>query len=172
MRVLLIGAGGFIGARVAARLRTAGHEVISPSRAAAHFVRADVADWAVQLCGNLQAMAVSGRNVVFADWLFTTPAVVVQLVTGLWLAHRAGFGLDDSWLVASVALYFLVGACWLPVVWLQIRMRRLAGAAAVGGAPLTALYHRYSRIWFALGWPAFLGVVAIFWLMIAKPVLW
>lgn len=122
--------------------------------------------------GNLQAMAVSGRNVVIADWIFTAPAVIVQPVTGLLLAQRAGFGLGDSWLLASVALYLLVGACWLPVVWLQIRMRRLAEAAAAGGTPLPRLHRRYARLWFALGWPAFLGVVAIFWLMIAKPVLW
>lgn len=128
--------------------------------------------WMATRSGNLQAMAVSGRNVVLADWLFTTPAVILQPITGAWLAHRAGFGIADSWLVASIALYLIVGACWLPVVWLQIRMRRLAEAAAVGGAPVPALFHRYARIWFVLGWPAFLGVIAIFWLMIAKPVLW
>lgn len=128
--------------------------------------------WMATRSGNLQAMAVSGRNVVIADWIFTAPAVIVQPVTGLLLAQRAGFGLGDSWLLASVALYLLVGACWLPVVWLQIRMRRLAEAAAAGGTPLPRLHRRYARLWFALGWPAFLGVVAIFWLMIAKPVLW
>lgn len=128
--------------------------------------------WMAMRSANLQAMAVSGRNVVIADWIFTTPAVILQPLTGLFLAQRAGFGLHDSWLLASIVLYLIVGACWLPVVWLQIRMRRLVEGAAANGAPLPPLYHRYAAIWFALGWPAFLGVVAIFWLMIAKPVLW
>lgn len=128
--------------------------------------------WMATRSGNPQAMAVTGRSVVIADWIFTTPAVIAQPVTGLLLAQRAGFGLQDSWLVASVALYLLVGACWLPVVWLQIRMRRLAEAAAADGTPLPDLYHRHARLWFALGWPAFLGVIVVFWLMIAKPRLW
>ena len=128
--------------------------------------------WMAMRSGNLQAIAVSSRNVVMADWVFTAPAVLLQPVTGLLLAQRAGFGLHEPWLLVSLALYLFVGACWLPVVWIQIRMQHLAEAAAVGGAPLPPLYRRYAAIWFALGWPAFLGVVAIFWLMIAKPVLW
>jgi uncharacterized membrane protein len=125
--------------------------------------------WMATRSGDLRAMAVSGRNVVLADWLFTTPAVIVQPVTGVLLARQAGFGWDASWLLVSIGLYMLVGACWLPVVWLQIRMRHLAEAAVASGQALPSLYHRYARIWFALGWPAFIGVVVIFWLMIAKP---
>lgn len=128
--------------------------------------------WMAMRSRCLPAMAVSGRNVVLADWIFTAPAVVVQPVTGVMLALRAGYGLGDSWLVASLALYVVVGACWLPVVWLQIRLRRLAENAVATGAPLPPLFDRYAWTWFALGWPAFLGVVVIFWLMIAKPVLW
>jgi uncharacterized membrane protein len=128
--------------------------------------------WMAMRSRNLPAMAVSGRNVVLADWIFTTPAVIIQPVTGLVLAGRAGYGLGDSWLLASVILYLLVGACWLPVVWLQIRLRRLAEAAAAEGSALPPLFDRYAWIWFSLGWPAFIGVIAIFWLMIAKPVLW
>jgi uncharacterized membrane protein len=122
--------------------------------------------------GVLPAMSVGGRNVVLADWLFTAPAVVVQPVTGVLLARHAGYALDESWLVAAMLLYALVGACWLPVVWLQIRMHRLAGAALRDGAPLSPLYRRYARAWFLLGWPAFIGGIALFWLMLAKPVLW
>jgi uncharacterized membrane protein len=128
--------------------------------------------WMAMRSRNLPAMAVSGRNVVLADWIFTTPAVVIQPVTGLMLAGRAGYGLGDSWLLASIILYLLVGACWLPVVWLQIRLRRLAETAAAKGKAPPPLFDRYAWIWFALGWPAFIGVIAIFWLMIAKPVLW
>src|SRR3954451_1920320 len=115
------------------------------------------------------AIAVVSRNVVLADWLFTAPAVVVQPITGIALAHLAGFPLTSGWLLLSIALYVLVGACWLPVVWLQIRMHALATEAVRLGAPLPPRYFAYAKIWFALGWPAFFGVLAIFYLMIAKP---
>lgn len=125
--------------------------------------------WMAQRSGETRAIVVVNRNVVRADWLFTAPAVVAQPITGVWLAERAGYPLDSGWLVAAMALYVLVGACWLPVVWLQIRMHRLAAAALAQGTPLPPAYRRAARWWFWLGWPAFLGVLAIFWLMIAKP---
>lgn len=127
--------------------------------------------WMANRSGDLAARRVVNRNVVLADWLFTTPAVIVQPVTGVWLARIAGFPLTTSWLAAAIALYLLVGACWLPVVWIQLQMRRIADAVP-NGQSLPARYHRLSRRWFALGWPAFLGVVAIYWLMVAKPDLW
>lgn len=124
--------------------------------------------WMANRAGSLDARRVVNRNVVLADWLFTTPAVVVQPVTGIWLAQIAGFPLTSGWLVAAMILYLLVGACWLPVVGIQIAMRRIADATP-DGTPLPPRYFRLSRWWFALGWPAFIGVIIIFWLMVAKP---
>mgnify|MGYP006174846215 CR=1 FL=1 len=124
--------------------------------------------WMANRSGNLSATAVVNRNVVRADWLFTTPAVIAQPITGIWLARIAGYPMDSGWLLAAILLYLLVGGCWLPVVWLQIRMRQMAEAALATGTDLPPLYHRYAAIWFALGWPAFIGVLAIFYLMIAK----
>ncbi|MBT0670256.1 DUF2269 domain-containing protein [Novosphingobium profundi] len=124
--------------------------------------------WMANRSGVLAARRVVNRNVVLADWFFTTPAVIVQPVTGVWLARIAGFPLTEPWLLAAIGLYVLVGACWLPVVAIQIRMQRISDSTPEG-MPLPALYVRLSRWWFALGWPAFLGVIAIFWLMIAKP---
>jgi uncharacterized membrane protein len=63
----------------------------------------------------------------------------------------------------------LVGCCWLPVVWLQLRMRDLARRAAAESSPLPPAYHRCFRWWFLLGFPAFAGVLVVFWLMVAKP---
>lgn len=128
--------------------------------------------WMANRSGDLAATAVVNRNVVLADWLFTTPAVIVQPVTGVWLAQVAGHPLTSSWLVVSILLYVLVGACWLPVVWLQVRMRKMAEQALATGTALPPAYHRYAGWWFALGWPAFIGVLAIFYLMIARPELW
>ena len=118
---------------------------------------------------DLRAITVVNRNVVLADWLFTAPAVVVQPLTGVWMAHQAGYPMTTGWLAAALALYVLVGACWLPVVWLQVRMHRLAASAEQDGTALPPAYFRYARIWFLLGWPAFLGVIAIFYLMVLKP---
>jgi uncharacterized membrane protein len=109
------------------------------------------------------------RIVVIADWCFTTPAVIIQPVTGLWLAHLAGIPLNSTWLIWAWILYSIGGACWLPVLWLQLRMRSLAEVAAATGEPLPALYHRYRKIWFALGMAAFLALLAIFYLMVFKP---
>ncbi len=83
-----------------------------------------------------------------------------------------GYALDESWIVLSVLLYLVTGAFWLPVVWMQMRMRDLAVAAAREGAPLPEAYQRLFRLWFAFGFPAFAAVLAIFWLMMAKPQMW
>lgn len=109
--------------------------------------------------------------VVLADFVFTTSAVVVQPITGATLAHLAGFPLTTGWVALSLALYVVTGLCWLPVVWIQMRLRRLAEAAARAGEPLTPAYDRLFRAWFALGFPAFAAVLGILWLMVAKPAL-
>lgn len=109
------------------------------------------------------------RWVVIADWVFTTTAIVVQPVTGLWLVHLAGFDWTSTWILGSIVLYFFAGACWLPVVWLQLQMREMARAAAEAGAQLPERYGRFFRIWVALGIPAFTALVVVFYLMVAKP---
>jgi uncharacterized membrane protein len=108
-------------------------------------------------------------TVVVADLLFTATAVIAQPLTGLGLALLVGWPLTEGWLLVSLALYVLTGLFWLPVVWIQLRMRDLARAAAREGLPLPGQYHRLFRIWFACGIPAFLAVLAILSLMLAKP---
>ncbi len=115
------------------------------------------------------AIAATARTVVIADALFTGTAVVVQPVTGAGMAWLVGFSLYHWWIVATIVLYVLVGLCWLPVVWIQMQLRDLAAAAAREGTPLPERYHALFRVWFWLGWPAFAGVIAIFALMIWKP---
>jgi uncharacterized membrane protein len=118
---------------------------------------------------DLAAQAVVTRLVVQADWWFTTPTVLLQPATGLAMVYLAGFPLSTPWIAASLALYAIAGLCWLPVVWLQIRMRALAQQAAEAGTPLAPLYWRYARWWEALGYPAFAAMVVVFYLMVAKP---
>ncbi len=107
--------------------------------------------------------------VVLADYVFTLSAVIVQPVTGAALAAVAGYPLTSGWIAASVALYIFTGAFWVPVVFMQRKMRDLSAAAAQSGAPLPDEYFRLYRRWFAFGFPAFFAVLAILWLMIARP---
>ena len=118
---------------------------------------------------NVALIAGTLRTVVIADFVFSAPAVVAQLVTGSLLAETLGFTFTEPWLIASLALYLGVGLCWLPVVAIQIRMRRLAEQAVADAAPLPEPFRRLYRVWFALGWPAFIGVIGIVALMVIKP---
>ena len=123
--------------------------------------------------GSVAAQAVVSRLVVKADWWMTTPAVIVQPLSGLAMAHLAGWPLDTPWIALSLGLYALAGVCWLPVVALQIRMARLAAASVAGGdAVLPAAYWRMARWWEGLGYPAFAAMLGVFALMVMKPALW
>jgi len=107
--------------------------------------------------------------VVLADTVFTATAAIAQPVTGFLLTREVGWPLLEGWVLVSLCLYVFVGLFWLPVVWIQIRMRRLALAAAEAGTALPEAYHRLYRVWFAFGFPAFFAVLAIIWLMLTKP---
>ncbi|WP_044563644.1 DUF2269 domain-containing protein [Azospirillum sp. B4] len=116
-------------------------------------------------------IAHTAHVVVVADTLFTASAVVAQPITGATLAHLAGYPLFSGWIGLSLILYLITGAFWLPVVWMQIRMRDLARAAVRTGQPLPPAYFRLFRVWFAFGFPAFAAVLGVLWLMVAKPTL-
>lgn len=122
------------------------------------------------LTRDVRAIAVVSRFVVLADWLFTTPAVIVQPLTGFYLIYLAKYSMASPWIMWSIALYLLAGLCWMPVVWLQMHMRRMAERAAADGDPLPQRYWRFLAIWVALGIPAFVALVVAFYLMVVKPV--
>jgi uncharacterized membrane protein len=121
------------------------------------------------LTRDARATAVVVRYVVIADWAFTTPTIIIQPLTGFYLIHIAGFPLGSRWIVWSILLYLLAGAAWLPVVWMQIRMREMAQQAARAGEALPQKYWSYLKLWVALGVVAFLSLVVVFYLMVAKP---
>jgi uncharacterized membrane protein len=125
--------------------------------------------WHTIRTGNVAAIAASARTTVLADYLFTLPAVLMQPATGVALALVAGYPLASTWIVASVVLYLVSGACWVPVVVIQVRMRNIAAECERAGRALDPGFHRLARAWFALGWPAFFALAIVFWLMIAKP---
>lgn len=118
---------------------------------------------------NAAAIAVVTRKVVIADFLFTTPTAILQPLTGFWLVHLAGFPLTAPWIVWSIVLYVVAGACWLPVVWIQIRMARLAEDAVATNTAISPRYWRLHAVWTALGVPAFIAFIGIFYLMVVKP---
>ncbi len=111
----------------------------------------------------------AARHVVIADWLFTTPAVIIQLLTGMYLVHLGGYQFTQHWIAWGLGLYFFAGACWLPVVWMQIRMRDMAKAALASGTELPPRYWGLERWWSILGSLAFPAVAAVFWFMVTKP---
>ncbi|MBZ9742587.1 MULTISPECIES: DUF2269 family protein [unclassified Mesorhizobium] len=119
--------------------------------------------------GNAATIAAVARIVVLADFLFTATAVVVQPLTGLGLAWLAGYSLSEGWIILSIALYIVTGVFWLPVVWMQIEMRNLATQAALSNQAPPERYNQLFRRWFVFGFPAFGAVLAIFWLMVARP---
>lgn len=119
--------------------------------------------------GNVQAIAFVTRFVAKADWWFTTPSIIIQPLSGYWMMRLAGFPMSSTWIVWSLALYALAGICWLPVVWLQLKMRDMAQLAAADGTPLPKRYWNFERIWVALGFPAFGGLLVVYWLMVHKP---
>lgn len=119
--------------------------------------------------GNVATIAGVARIVVIADFVFTATAAVAQPITGIALAWHTGYALTDGWIVLSIALYLLIGAFWLPVVGMQMRMRDLAQTALAEGAALPERYHGLFRLWFLFGFPAFAAMLAIYWLMITRP---
>jgi uncharacterized membrane protein len=125
--------------------------------------------WFTCRTGVPAAVAASARATVVADFAFTLPAAIVQPVSGLFLARIAGYPLDSGWLVIAYGLYALAAACWIPVVFIQVRLRDIAAACAAQGRPLGEDFLRLFRAWFWLGWPAFGAMVAILWLMVSRP---
>jgi uncharacterized membrane protein len=125
--------------------------------------------WITQRREDPRAIAAAARSTVLADWIFTLPAVILQPLTGLALALMAGYPLHSTWLVGALVLYGVAAACWIRVLFIQLEMRALAEAAVRDGTPLGADFRRLVRGWVLLGWPAFIAMIAIFWLMIARP---
>lgn len=119
--------------------------------------------------GRPAVVAQTAASVVIADWIFTASAAVLQPITGGLLAWRIGWTLADGWLLTSIGLYVFIGALWLPVVAMQRRMRDLARAAELAGGPLPPACHRLFRLWFWSGVPAFLAILVLLWMMVARP---
>ncbi len=122
--------------------------------------------WRTGRVGTIHSVA---SGVVVADWIFTTPAGLIQPLTGYLLIQQQGYDWNEPWLLLTYALYTLAFLCWAPVVHLQIKIRDLAGAALANNTPLPDQARKHFRLWFALGWPAFAALTWVFWLMVTRP---
>ncbi len=124
--------------------------------------------WLADRNGNVEHIAITNKHVVMADYLFTTPTIIIQPVTGVWMTHLAQIPLSSPWIAISLGLYIFAGLCWLPVVYLQIKMQKLAEQAVNTHSALTKAYWRMTRIWFWLGVPAFVAIMLVIVLMVYK----
>ncbi|MBI2786370.1 MAG: DUF2269 domain-containing protein [Legionella longbeachae] len=118
---------------------------------------------------NTQVIAATTRYVVLADWIFTGTSGFIQPLTGLWMVYLAGFSWTSLWVMGSIIGYLIAAFCWFPVVYLQIKMRDFAAEADQNNTPLAPIYFRYFKYWFYLGWPAFISLIIVFYLMTNKP---
>lgn len=126
--------------------------------------------WYAHHTRNIEVIAATTRYVVLADWIFTTPSGLIQPITGLWMVFLAGYSLKSAWLLFSIMGYLIAACCWFPVVVLQIKMRNLAAIALKNKSnSLSPHYFCYFNTWFYLGWPAFISLIIVFYLMTVKP---
>ena len=124
--------------------------------------------WMADRSGNVAHIAATNRHVVLADWIFTTPTIIFQPISGLWMVYLLDLPLATPWIAGSLLLFVSAGVCWLPVVYLQIRMQKIAADAVAHESPLPATYWRMARCWFWLGVPAFTSMVLVVTLMVFK----
>jgi uncharacterized membrane protein len=118
--------------------------------------------------GNPQAVAVTARHVVLADWIFTTPAIVIQFITGLWLMKILHYSFSSAWFLVVISLFIFIGCCWVPVVFVQYKLKNIAETREEKSM-LGTRFRKLMTLWTALGIPAFLGIAVMFWLMVFKP---
>jgi uncharacterized membrane protein len=125
--------------------------------------------WWANKTGDLAAKVYAAKTTVLADFLFTTPSVIIQPISGVILIKLVGYDFSDFWLVLTYIGYIIAGICWLPVVWIQIKLRNIALKAQAINEELPIEYYKLFKLWFYLGWPAFISLVIIFFLMVIKP---
>jgi uncharacterized membrane protein len=126
--------------------------------------------WWANKTGDLAAKVYAAKTTVLADFIFTTPSVIIQPISGIILIKIRGYDFDELWLVLTYVGYSISAICWLPVIWIQIRLRNLALRASANNEELPVEYYKLFKCWFFLGWPAFISLTVIFILMVTKPV--
>jgi uncharacterized membrane protein len=117
---------------------------------------------------NIQAIAITTKHVVLADWIFTTPAIVIQLVTGVWLMKILNYSFSSPWFILAFGLFIFIGVCWIPVVFIQYQIRTIA-ITQIKEGKIEQRFRKLMRRWTILGIHAFIAIIIIFWIMVVKP---
>lgn len=117
---------------------------------------------------NTQAIYVTAQHVILGDWIFTTPAVITQITTGILLMNLQGYSYSSPWFYWVIGLFVFIGLCWIPVLKIQYKLRALA-SISVETNEVIPEFKSLMRKWTLLGIPAFAAILAIFWLMVFKP---
>jgi len=119
---------------------------------------------------NPQAIYVTAKTVILADWIFTTPAVITQIITGFMLMNKLHYSFSSSWFYVVIGLFVFIGACWLPVLRIQYRLKMLA-EKSLQSNQVDPEFKKMMKVWTFLGIPAFVAILLIFGLMVFKPFL-
>jgi uncharacterized membrane protein len=117
---------------------------------------------------NPQAIYITAKHVILGDWIFTTPAVITQIITGILLMNIQGYSFSAPWFYWVIGLFTFIGICWLPVLRIQYKLRELA-KVSVNSNRITPEFKPLMKTWTLLGIPAFIAILVIFWLMVFKP---
>jgi len=117
---------------------------------------------------NIAAIAITARHVILADWIFTTPAVIGQLATGILLMQYLHYSFTSIWFLAVISVFLFIGLCWVPVVFIQYKLKKLAEASEITGK-INEDFYLAMKWWVALGIPAFIAILVMLWLMVFKP---
>lgn len=117
---------------------------------------------------NPQAIYITAKHVILGDWIFTTPAVITQIITGVYLMNMQGYSFSALWFYWVMGLFAFIGVCWIPVLRIQYKLRKLA-KISVDSNQVTPEFKSLMKTWTLLGIPAFTAILAIFWLMVFKP---
>ncbi len=114
-------------------------------------------------------IAATANASLAATALLTVGAMLLQPFTGGLLMEMSSVSAAEPWMIASLILYALASLIWLPVLFMQIEIRSLTRNAVADRAPLPPRYHTLFRRSLVLGTLGFGAMLAILWLMIAKP---
>jgi uncharacterized membrane protein len=117
---------------------------------------------------NPQTIYITAKHVILGDWIFTTPAVVTQIITGVLLMNTQGYSFSAPWFYWVIGMFSFIGVCWLPVLRIQYKLRELA-KVSVDSNQITPEFKLLMKTWTFLGIPAFTAILIIFWLMVFKP---
>lgn len=120
------------------------------------------------LKGDVTTIRITTQHVVLADWLFTMPTVIVQPISGIYLMHLMHIPFNTQWFHVVCGLYAVTVGAWLPVVYLQLKLKKLTASLLPTDA-LPPAYYRTFYTWISLGFPAAIAMIGLFLMMVYKP---